>query len=210
MIKGQLLNNWLRIGFSGKRQSKVSNLGRRKTGDKGIGRISTDRLGAKIELISKTESDGLVGLIVNWNDFDKEGKDVFDIDVEITKPTSIRIPGDANKESLTGTEIIITQLRQPWTKYNIEGLYQELSALTPPFNEVTDFKINLVNDVAPEFSKPVNSKYYEAAEIDVTAVFDGTDKVFYSIKDKYSKDEIVDTISLQQFYTKTRIKEDTS
>lgn len=210
MTKNQLLNNWLRIGFSGKRQSKVSDLGRRKTGEKGIGRISTDRLGAKIELISKTESDGLVGLIVNWDDFDKEGKDVFDIDVEITKPTTIQIPITENEESKTGTEIIITKLRQPWTKNNIEGLFQELSALTPPFNEVTDFKINLVNDIAPEFSRPVNSKYYEAAEIDVTAIFDGTDKVFYSIKNKYLKDEIVETISLQQFYSKARIQEDSS
>ena len=56
MTKDQLLNNWLRIGFSGKRISKVSELGRRKTGEKGIGRISTDRLGAQIELISKTKT----------------------------------------------------------------------------------------------------------------------------------------------------------
>lgn len=74
MTRDQLLNNWLRIGFSNKRQSKMSELGRRRTGEKGIGRISTDRLGAQIELISKTESDGLVGLKVNWDEFDSEGK----------------------------------------------------------------------------------------------------------------------------------------
>lgn len=200
MTQDELLNNWLRIGFSGKRESKVSNLGRRKTGEKGIGRISADRLGAHLELISKTK-EGIVGLKVNWDDFDIEGRDVFDIDINMTYPTSINIPETKGETSETGTEIKITSLRQPWTKDNISGLYNELASLTPPFDQVQDFKINLVNDVAPEYTKPINSKYYEAAEIDVSAVFDGSDEVVYSIKDKYSTNEIVKKIKLQQFYT---------
>lgn len=203
MTKDQLLNNWLRIGFSNKRQSKVSELGRRKTGEKGIGRISTDRLGAKLELISKTESDGLVGLRVDWDEFDTEGKDVADINVELINPAKIEIPLTDGQESKSGTEIRITNLRQPWTTDNIEGLYYELSALTPPFNQMSDFGINLSNDVSDEFSKPVDSKYYTAAEIEVTTIFDGTNEVFYSIKDKYSKNTIVETIDLRQFASKT-------
>ncbi|MBP6023289.1 sensor histidine kinase [Ferruginibacter sp.] len=206
MTKEQLLNNWLRIGFSNKRHSKMSGLGRRKTGEKGIGRISADRLGAKLELISKTESDGIVGLKVNWDDFDIDGKDVSDIDVELTTPLEIRIPLANEKISKTGTEIRITNLRQPWTPDNIENLYNELATLTPPFKDVSDFSINLINDIAPDFSRPVNSKYYEASEIDVSVVFDGTDEVYYSIKDKYSKKEVTDTITLQQFYSKKQLK----
>jgi signal transduction histidine kinase len=203
MTKDQILNNWLRIGFSGKKNSKMSDLGRRKTGEKGIGRISADRLGARLELISKTETDGLVGLKVNWDDFDIDNKDVFDIDVELTTPSSIDLPlMKGGKVSKSGTEIRITKLRQPWTPGNIEGLFNELSALTPPFNQVSDFSINLKNDVAQEFSRKVNSKYYEAAEIDVTTVFDGTNEVYYCIKDRYTKKDIIDTISLEQFYAK--------
>jgi signal transduction histidine kinase len=203
MTKDQLLNNWLRIGFSSKRQSKVSELGRRKTGEKGIGRISTDRLGAKLELISKTEADGLVGLRVDWDEFDTEGKDVADINVELTQPDKIELPLTDGKESKSGTEIRITDLRQPWTVSNIEGLYYELSALTPPFHVISDFGINLDNDVSEEFSKPVDSKYYTAAEIEVTTIFDGSNEVFYSIKDKYSKETIIETIDLRQFANKT-------
>lgn len=206
MTKEQLLKSWLRIGFSDKRQSKMSALGRRKTGEKGIGRISADRLGAKLELISKTESNGLVGLKVNWDDFDIEGKDVSDIDIELTSPLSINIPLLNGALSKTGTEIRITKLRQPWTAGNIENLFNELATLTPPFNQVTDFSINLINDIAPDFSRPVNSKYYEASEIDVTVVFDGTDEVYYSIKDKYSNEEIVKTINQKQFYSKKELK----
>lgn len=201
MTKDEIINNWLRIGFSGKRTSKTSNLGRRKTGEKGIGRISADRLGANLELKSKTTLDNLVGLKVNWDDFDIEGKDVSDIDVEITKPTEINIPQKNNETSKTGTEIIITNIRQPWSKDNIENLYNELSTLTSPFDEVQDFKINLISDIAPEYSKQVNSKYYEAAEIEVTAIFDGSNEVYYEIKDKYGKGKI-ETIDLNKFYAK--------
>lgn len=201
MTKDEIINNWLRIGFSNKRVSKTSNLGRRKTGEKGIGRISADRLGANLELKSKTIVDNLVGLKVNWDDFDIEGKDVFDIDVEITKPTEINIPKKNEKDSKTGTEIIINNIRQPWSKDNIENLYNELSTLTSPFEEVQDFTINLISEIAPEFSKPVNSRYYEAAEIEVTTIFDGSNEVYYEIKDKYGKGNI-ETIELEKFYTK--------
>lgn len=205
MTADQLVNSWLRIGFSSKRESKMSDLGRRKTGEKGIGRISADRLGAKLELISKTISDGLVGLKVNWDDFDVEGKDVSEIDIEMINPSEITLPPKNGTLSETGTEIRITGLRQPWTSNNIENLFNELATLTPPFNQISDFSINLVNDVAPDFSRPISSKYYEASEISVTAIFDGTNEVFYSIKDKYSDVEIVKTISLQQFYAKKRL-----
>ena len=90
MTNVQLINNWLRIGFSDKRESKLSEFGRRRTGEKGIGRISTDRLGAKLELKTKTKSDGIIGLKVDWNEFDVEGKDISEIDIELTTPSTIK------------------------------------------------------------------------------------------------------------------------
>jgi hypothetical protein len=41
---------WLRLGYSAKREYKFTPRGRRRTGEKGIGRISADRLGAVLEL----------------------------------------------------------------------------------------------------------------------------------------------------------------
>jgi signal transduction histidine kinase len=205
MTKDQLLDSWLRIGYSEKRISKVSVLGRRKTGEKGIGRISADRLGAKLELISKTENGNIVGLKVNWDDFDVDGKDLSEIDVELIEPKNISIPDKLGEPAKSGTEIIITKLRQPWSAKNIEMLYNEFSTITPPFNQISDFSIKLKNDVAPDFSRQVSSKYYEAAEIDLSVVFDGTDEVYYSIKDKYSNEELVKTINLKQFYSKKEL-----
>ncbi|MBB1644946.1 hypothetical protein A9970_13385 [Sphingobacterium sp. UME9] len=205
MTKEQLLNNWLRIGFSNKRQSKVSGLGRRKTGEKGIGRISADRLGSKLELISKTVSDGIVGLRINWDDFDIEGKDLSEIDVEVIYPSRIDLPKKDNKISEAGTEIKITNLRQNWTQDNIENLFNELATLTSPFNAVDDFGINLYSDLKSDFTREVKSKYFEAAEIDLNVIYDGTDQVFYSIKDKISKNELIETINITQFYSKKEL-----
>jgi hypothetical protein len=206
MTKDELVNLWLRIGFSSKRKSKNSNLGRRKTGEKGIGRISTDRLGANLELLTKTEKDGIIGLKVNWDEFDTEGKDVFDIEIELTSPESINLPLINGKESKTGTEIRITKLRQPWTKNNIENLYYELSALTPPFKDVEDFQIVLKNDVAPSFSKMVNSDFFKAAEIELTAIYDGKGSdIIYTIKDRYSKKEKTEVIQWKNLLTKIEL-----
>ncbi len=202
MTKEELVKYWLRIGFSNKRQSKTSEFGRRKTGEKGIGRISTDRLGARLELKTKSKNSGPIGLRVNWDDFDVEGKDISDIQVELFIPESITIPQHNGLDCETGTEINITELRQVWLPSNIENLYYELASLTPPFKSISDFKINLTNDIAPEFSKPVNPEYLKTSEIEVTAIFDGTDEVFYNIKDKYHKQEKTDTIKLNQFYQK--------
>lgn len=203
MTREELINYWLRIGFSSKRKSKQSSLGRRKTGEKGIGRISTDRLGANLELLTKTEKDSIIGLKVNWNEFDTEGKDVFDIDIELINPVSINLPLINGQESKTGTEIRVTKLRQPWTINNIENLYYELSALTPPFKDVEDFQVILKNDVAPSFSKMVNSDFFKASEIELTAIYDGNGSdIIYTIKDRYTNKEKTEIIQWKQLLTK--------
>lgn len=203
MTKNDLINGWLHIGFSNKRVAKRSKTGRRKTGEKGIGRISADRLGGNLELITKTKEDGIIGLKINWDAFDTEGKDISDIDVELFYPKSINIPNKDGKISETGTEIRITKLRQIWTVSNIENLYYELSALTPPFHEVKDFQVELKNDVAPSFSKKVNSEFFKTAEIELTALYDGKGSdILYTIKDKYTETEDIQTINWKTLLTK--------
>jgi signal transduction histidine kinase len=205
MTKKDLIDGWLHIGFSSKRISKRSQKGRRKTGEKGIGRISADRLGSKLELITQTTKDGIVGLKIDWDEFDTEGKDVSDIDVELFYPESIRVPFKNGKPSESGTEIKISNLRQPWSVSNIENLFYELSALTPPFNEVKDFQVELKNDVAPSFSKKVNSEFFKAAEIELTAIYDGKGpEIIYTIKDKYTQKDVVQTIDWKHLLQKIR------
>jgi DNA topoisomerase VI subunit B len=48
-------NHWLRLGYSAKREDRFTSRGRRKTGEKGVGRISADRLGSILELRSQAQ-----------------------------------------------------------------------------------------------------------------------------------------------------------
>jgi signal transduction histidine kinase len=202
----ELKNSWLRVGYSGKRVSTKSKLGRRKTGEKGIGRISTDRLGSKLELRTKSKDEKLIGLKVNWDDFDVEGKSLSDIRVKIFEPNEINLPLINGKPSATGTEILIEEQRQSWTKTNIENLFQELSALTPPFEDVEDFHISLVNDVYPLPSEEINSNYLDAAEIKIEAYYPGTGtEIIYTYWDKYNDREVIEKIEWSNLLTRTGI-----
>lgn len=206
MTEFELRNNWLRIGFSAKKISKTSELGRRKTGEKGIGRISTDRLGSLLELRTKSINDKLIGLKLNWDDFDVEGKDLSDIKVKIFEPESIELPELNGVKSETGTEIIISNQRQKWTPKNIENLFTELSALTPPFEEVVDFKINLKNDVLPNVSRIIDTNFLNAAEINLEAFYDGKGSdIIYTINNKYTKKETLETVDWKNLITKSDI-----
>lgn len=204
MTESELKNNWLRIGFSAKRVSKTSELGRRKTGEKGIGRISTDRLGSVLELRTKSKDDKLIGLKLNWDDFDVEGKDLSDIKVQLFKPESIKLPELNGVKSETGTEILISNQRQHWTNKNIENLFTELSALTPPFEEVIDFKIDLKNDILPNVSRIIDTNFLNAAEIDLEAFYDGKGSdIIYTINNKYTKKETIETVNWKNLITKS-------
>ena len=77
MTEEEVINNWLRIGFSTKRIEKISSKKRRKTGEKGIGRLSADRLGESIKLITKHADSNRFGLEINWNDFNRQAGDLF-------------------------------------------------------------------------------------------------------------------------------------
>jgi signal transduction histidine kinase len=189
MSEDEVDNNWLRIGYSAKRTDKVSKKNRRRTGEKGIGRISADRLGAILELRTKAVSGNTYGLRVDWTKFDVKGKDLVTIPIEEIPNPSINIPKRTDNETpQSGTELIIKTLRQSWTEDDIENLHRELSTLTSPFKGVEDFDINLKTDVVSGYSGSVSSTIYERAEIRLDVDFDG-ETVFYRVKERDVPDD---------------------
>jgi signal transduction histidine kinase len=199
MTGKEIDDNWLSIGFSEKKNSKRSKKGRRKTGEKGIGRIASDRLGANLKMYSKSEDDVLQGIEVNWDEFDVAGKSVDDIELKEIENKKIIIPirrGEPQRE--TGTELLISELRTDWTEDNIKNLYQELSFFAPLFKD--EFEIEIKNDINPAFSKNVQSAIYDAAEIELTLHYDGANNLIYDFSNKLvSGKNKTETFRLQQF-----------
>jgi signal transduction histidine kinase len=182
MTATQLEENWLRIGYSEKRSKKVSKKSRRKTGEKGIGRLSTDRLGERLVLNTKSEKTNPLKLSINWEQFNVDGKSLSDIPVTIVDTDKITTPKSARN---SGTEILISDLRQDWLRTDIEQVYSELTALISPFSAVKDFEINFTNHLVEELNGSVKSSYYEASEIALQATFDGkSQQIKYKIIEK--------------------------
>ncbi|AZA82142.1 hypothetical protein C1637_10075 [Chryseobacterium lactis] len=199
MSEQEINDNWLIIGFSEKRASKQSEKGRRKTGEKGIGRIATDRLGKIVEIKTKSKKDNIQGLKINWEQFDVEKTPIENIEIEEIDNPILTVPKRADKE-ISGTEIIITELREQWDSSSIEELYDELSYfVTPLENKKIDFEIDLKNDYDQSFSKKVSSTINKFSEIDIDCVYDGN-KLLFTIKDKYFKKPTTKIMEINEIF----------
>lgn len=207
MTAGNLEDNWLRIGFSEKLTHKKAKFGRRKTGEKGVGRISADRLGSHLELKSQAENTTSTGLTVDWNQFDDGGKTISEIPIpflqnptfDIVRPSMFDKkrkvfceppPPRPNSKSRTGTELIITGLRHIWASDDINDLRQELALLTPPFKPAIDFQIRIDNDFETKLNGVLVSPFYEIAEIEGDFSYSGNGTVTYQIKDRNEKGRV--------------------
>ena len=187
MTETDIENHWLRIGYSEKLNNKFSKRGRRKTGEKGIGRISADRLGSVLSLRTQTENEKAIGFAINWADFEI-GKNLSDIEILIADDPSITFPkcypASLDKQP-SGTELIILGLRQQWTQEDIENLYRELSMLVSPFDDVADFNITLSTDIAKGYSKEVESELLDKYEIRLDLEYDGEDdEIRYTLSER--------------------------
>lgn len=210
MTEEEITNHWLRIGFSEKRQNRVSKRNRRKTGEKGIGRISADRLGSLLALHTQTEQDGIIGLSINWDDFESN-QNLSDIPIlEITDPT-LTIPQcikpNSSKQSNTGTELIITGLRQEWKPDDIDNLYKELSMLVSPFTDTDDFDVKLHTDVVEGYEESVQSELYDNYEIKLDIYYDGqSEEISYTLTERHpdginEKQIVESSITRKQLFT---------
>lgn len=202
MTEDDIDKKWLRIGFSHKKTEKSSSKkNRRKTGEKGIGRLSADRLGEILEIKTKTKDTDIYGLRIDWESFNQDGLELSEIPIDVLDNPIIELP--ASKKQETGTEMLIYNLRENWTQENIENLYNELSILTSPFTEVEDFEIYLTNDIAFEFNGKIKPPDEVRPEIEIELDYDGESyDLIYSIKDRFSDDNFVDVISWQNLMQK--------
>ena len=195
-------SNWLRIGFSEKRTIKRSQRNRRKTGEKGIGRIAADRLGKKLTLLTKSADDKPQGLVVHWELFDVDNTSIDKVPIDVVTVPSPNLPG--NKK--VGTEILIEEYRHTWELSDIEKLYTELTTLTSPFSANEKFNIRLKTDVDERFANvKIESTFIDAAEIELRVEYDGKQKSleYYIENRRYPGKEYLERIPIDQLISKS-------
>jgi len=161
MTYEDLRNKWLLVAYSKKVELQKelrdedyrSKIGKRRifAGAKGIGRFSCDKLGSKLDLLTKSETEKFVNVLkMDWNKFEENPNTKFqEIDViyEQTSVNSDKIPRKIKK----GTVLRISCLRDQWNRLKILKLKRHLQRLINPAQI----------DPSQEFSIYIEAKEYE-------------------------------------------------
>ncbi|MEU7963549.1 ATP-binding protein [Streptomyces sp. NPDC049097] len=161
MTEDDIISGWLLLGKSTKVESTLTRKGRRKVGEKGLGRLAALRLGRYVTLTTRPRSTpGIQHVLkIDWRSFDAVAA-VEDVQLTITSmPT----------ESEPGTRIEIDELTTAFKPKDVERLARALVLLTGPFPGPADFRVDLN---APEFQKLagiVHQSFFDEAEYRIVA-----------------------------------------
>lgn len=153
---------WMNIGTSDKETNIVSPKGRVKTGAKGIGRFALDKLSQYSVMYTKSdESNTVIRWAMNWEQFAK-AKLINDVKAEIQGENNIyeslvwKEFADSfeilsKHDWTTGTMIILSPTREPWSKRLFKKVNTNLKSINPIGN-VDKFEVDINNVYYDEFS----------------------------------------------------------
>lgn len=165
-----ILNGWLTISASPKRkmkaQGKTTKKGRTPLGDKGLGRLGSQRLGQNIEIwTSKEGSDIEYYVGIDWGDFRDK----------ILSTVPVHFYERQLKKTRKGTRIVVSGLRNSnkWKGKGRDELIRKISQLLFPFEELRHFDVFLtVNGVRIDLDN-VPKRVFDVANAKYSFSFDG-------------------------------------
>ena len=156
MSRADILEKWLFVAYSAKRdgtedkdyRNRISQRRRPYAGAKGVGRFSCDRLGKRLLLSSRSKSQPVQVLNIDWTLYEANAKQEFgEIVMDLQAATDFPDPA-LKPRGGTGTILEISDLRSEWTRDKLLALKRELAKLINPFADGPQkFQIELL---APE------------------------------------------------------------
>ncbi|RFM27140.1 sensor histidine kinase [Deminuibacter soli] len=171
MTYSDIVDKWLFISVSHKREMKakgeVTDKKRTPLGDKGLGRLSTQRLGDVLEMFTGQKGQPeLHHVAFDWRHFTEDGA----LD-------SVNTNYSKTEKNITkkGTKLIIAQLKDPeiWTSEAGDKFRGQLSKLIFPFKEERKFNVYLNINGQPFDLDEINDKLRELAVTRYKIDFDG-------------------------------------
>lgn len=144
-------DKWMVIGTSHKRTNQYSPMpfNRKCVGEKGIGRFAVDKLGDKVNIITKQQNETRwLDVTIDWDSYNQKSQDGADCEffTDIDNTYEFLLSNDHDEH---GTILDITHIRDIWTKSDIERLISEISKLVSPFANLS-YPI-IIKVIAPEF-----------------------------------------------------------
>ncbi|WP_227430922.1 ATP-binding protein [Psychrobacter sp. I-STPA6b] len=127
MTREQLMNGFMRLASTDKVNNPISEIyERKKAGKKGIGRFSTQRLGSKLTILTKSKgSNSTIQLSIDWDEYGIN-QNLYLIEHELKIV-------DRMWESETGTILIIDNLYESWSDATLKRVYRYTAELIQPF-----------------------------------------------------------------------------
>lgn len=139
MNEKTIRESWLVISYSKKRAvngiKPKTEKKRTPLGDKGLGRLSTQRLAEVCEIFSKTLKDDYIHAGFEWASFDK---------VKSLSAVEVKMDNESF-EKAKGTRLVLTGLsdRLTWRGDNLEKFKAQISQLISPYQETKPFRVYL-------------------------------------------------------------------
>ena len=152
MTYKDIIQKWLFVAYSEKKPQNRSKsayreeIKREVAGAKGVGRFSCDRLGASLQLITKTKDEIYAHVVdVNWNKFEVDDtKEFIEIPVDYTQLAEL--PSGFN----SGTTLIVNDLREVWNRDELLKLKRSLMKLISPDADKGELPFEIEMDVPSE------------------------------------------------------------
>ena len=173
MDEAALRGGWMTIANSPKREQKAagqaSRRGRTPIGDKGLGRLGSQRLAENVEIFTRAdgapETEQYVGF--SWADF-RETSKLGDVPVRWERTR------DGGGEH--GTRLLLSGLRETevWqAEDKLRELQRRLSGMISPFEEVRDFDVQMQVDGKLLELVEIARRLRETAQLRYSFEFDG-------------------------------------
>ncbi|MGI4735059.1 MAG: ATP-binding protein [Janthinobacterium lividum] len=188
MNADDIKNGWLVISVSRKREMKRQGIttDRKRTpmGDKGLGRLSTQRLGSELEMITSIKDPHKYVVSFNWEDFKRK---------ERLTQVPVSLSQLIKKQENPGTKLIITTLSDPnaWTGDMRVSIQNKLSQLISPFDEARAFNVFLTIDGTPFPLATIAATVRKTAASTYKFIYNGGKNLIITGKIKLSKLRVI-------------------
>lgn len=124
MTFDDIATKWMMVGTDNKVHNPLTPKGRRKLGEKGIGRFSVERLARKLQIISsKPDDDFAISLSIDWDQYEN-----YEGEFSALTHRVVKLPCDICHK---GTTLILSDLRDEWTETRLLDLQKEIELLRP-------------------------------------------------------------------------------
>lgn len=142
MDETTIRNVWMVIATDNRAAQRASNVRsvrhkRLPLGEKGLGRLSIHKLGKFIQLVTRTKKGSELVVEFDWEKLEN-APDFRRANVILRKRTPQVFLGSSH-----GTRLVVTQLREKWTRGEVRKLHRAVNALCSPFSGPADFQVSL-------------------------------------------------------------------